>query len=241
MQKAKEVYGWHFLPADGFIAHGEFAGEKKKRVEVGMVYSVSTPLVICEWGLHASVKALDALGYAPGPIATYVRLSGEMIVGGDKMCAENREVIGMVDATDVLREFIRDSLVVRQPHIVSLFGKIGLVDHADAIRALDMDHAEFGEIEKVVAAARAATRAAAWAAAWDAARAAARDAAWDAARDAARAAAWDAARDAARAAAWYAARAAAWAAAWDAARDAAWADLNARLEARLFAAIRITR
>jgi hypothetical protein len=67
------------------------------------------------------------------------------------------------------------------------------------------------QLERALAAARAA----AWDAARDAAWAAARAAARDAARDAAWAAAWDAARDAARDAAW--------AAAWDAARDAAWA------------------
>jgi hypothetical protein len=113
-----------------------------------------------------------------------------------------------------------------------------------------------------LAAARDATRAAAWAAAGaaasDAAKgdaraaawAAARDAAWDAAkgdaRAAARAAAWAAARDAAWDAAWYAAWAAARDAAWDAAkgdaraaaRDAAWAAArDAAWDAAWYAAI----
>jgi hypothetical protein len=95
----------------------------------------------------------------------------------------------------------------------------GLNDHADALAGADAvsDLDALGSVQPLIAAARAAARAAAW----DAARAAAGDAARDAAWDAARAAAWDAAWDAARAAA----RAAAGAAAWAAARAAAAAAL----------------
>lgn len=160
------VRGWHFLPADGCIQHGKFAGEKRKKVEVGVTYSVTGKLQMCEWGLHGSERAIDALSFAPGPIACYVELSGDILRDTDKVCASERTVLAMVDATDVLREFIRDTLIVRQPHIVTLFMSAGLVDHAEAIRNLDMATGDYKSIQQVMAAAGNAWDAA-WAVAWD--------------------------------------------------------------------------
>ena len=209
---------------------------------MGVTYSVTGKLQMCEWGLHGSERAIDALSFAPGPIACYVELSGDILRDTDKVCASERTVLAMVDATDVLREFIRDTLIVRQPHIVALFMRAGIVDHAEAIRGLDMATADYKSIQQVMAAADAA-HAAAGAAARDAAGAAAGAAARDAAG-----AAWAAAWAAAEAAAWAAAAAAgaaagnAWAAAgnaWDAAWAVAWDKLDTRLEARLFMAMGI--
>jgi hypothetical protein len=157
------------------------------------------------------------LQYAPGPIACRVVLSGEVILGtgdhADKACATERTVVSMVDdATDLLRDFIRDTLIFRQPHMVTLFERAKLQEHARALRALEMETASWEEIEAVCGAARDAARDAAWGAA--------RAAAWDAAG----AAAWDAA----------------WAAAWDAAGAAAGGVLNEKLEARLATAMGVT-
>jgi hypothetical protein len=94
-----------------------------------------------------------------------------------------------------------------------------LASHAEALRALPevVDLVSAVASRDVVAAARAAARAAAGDAAWDAARAAARAAAGDAAGDAAWYAARAAAGDAAGDAAWYAVWDAAWYAVWNAA------------------------
>ncbi len=186
---ADTLDAWHFLPADG-RPRWDIGRGRRKPIAVGTTYRVKGPLVLCERGLHASVKPLDALGYAPGPIVCRVRLSGEIITDTDKAVATQRTVLAMGDATEALREFIRDTLSFRQPHIVTIFETAGLPEHAQRIRKIKIATASFEDIKKV------------FDAAWDAAR----DAAWAAARDAARAAAGAAAGDAARAAAWAAAR-----------------------------------
>ena len=224
-----ELLGWHFVREDRRLGYGD-----GREVKMGETLTVEGPLVMCEWGLHASVRAIDACRYAPGPIACRVRLSGEVLqptTGGhsDKVCATERTVIAMVDATDLLRDFIRDTLVFRQPHVVSLFEKAGLPDHASALRALEMETVTWEKIQEVCSAARyAAWMIAAGDAAWSATCAAERYAAWSATW----AAAWDAARDAT----WAAARDTV----SDAARDGAWVELNERLEARLLVAMAVS-
>jgi hypothetical protein len=236
-----DVYGWHFLAADRHLGY-----EDGRPVAVGETLTVEGPLVMCKQGLHASPRATDALGYAPGPVACYVRLSGDVLEPTakhpDKMCATERTVLAMVDATPILPDFIRDTLVYRQPYLVSLFEAAGMHDHAKAIGDADLRTMGWSDMALLFTAARDTAMDNPGSAAWYAARYASRDAwaGWDAARTVPRAAAaggdaaW-AAGAAARAAAW-AARAAAWAAARAAgvaARDAARDDLNAMLEARL--------
>lgn len=200
---------WHFLPADGRMTH------TNKLVEVGKTYRIEDEPVLCKRGLHASARALDALKYAPGPVVCRVTLGGTIIHGDDKSVAQERTVLAMADATDVLHEFA--CRCAEQA--------LALVEETDprSVEAIATKRRWLqGEAtDEELAAARAAAWAA-WAA-WDAAR----GVAWGAAR----AAAWAAARDAvqaARAAAW-AARAAAQATA----QAAAWAALNEQLEAML--------
>jgi hypothetical protein len=229
-----DVYGWHFVAADRHLGY-----EDGREVVVGETLTVSGPLVMCKWGLHASPRAIDALGYAPGPVACYVRLSGEVLEPTaehpDKMCATERTVLAMVDATDLLRDFIRDTLIYRQPHIVTLFEGEGLHAYAKAIGDADLRTMGWSEMALIFTAARDAAQAtedaarvgdAAWYAAWYAAQATG-----DAARvgDAAWYAAWAAQAAAEVAAVVQRRRTGDAGAAWDAARD----DLNAMLEARL--------
>jgi hypothetical protein len=54
---------------------------------------------MCKYGLHASVKAIDALGYAPGLHCECVELSRRILDGKDKLCAETRHALWVVDAT----------------------------------------------------------------------------------------------------------------------------------------------
>jgi hypothetical protein len=189
-----EVAAWHFtgktlrdgrqLPADGeWLIHD------------------GPEVVMCETGLHASRRVIDALQYAPGP--TICRVTCRRIVDerkNDKLvCWERRIDWRIESADDLLRSFARKAALSvihlwDAPAIVKQYLETGDESIRDAARAAAM------------AVARAAAMAAAMAVAWDAAWAAAWDAAWDAARVAARAAA----------------RAAAMAAAMDAAMDAAW-------------------
>ena len=193
------VTGWYFSEESRLLQHGD-----ARPIEIGVTHEVDAPIQLCKRGLHASVRAIDALKYAPGPIVWRVELSGEIKTGDDKCVATHRKYIGGgVDARAVMRAFAcRCALDVAH-----------LWDMPPLVRA----YLETGE-ESI----RDAARAAAVAAAGDAARAAAVAAAGDAA--------WAAARDAARAAAWDAARAAAGDAAWDAARDAAGDAQNNHLE-----------
>ena len=172
--------------------------------EPGVTLRHDGPVVPCKSGFHASVRALDALTYAPGHIVHYVKLGGEIIAHGypvDKHVGSERTIEWTADAKDTLRHFAR----------LCALDVIHLWDAPDIV----WEYLGTGDENK-----RAAVRAAAWDA-----QAAAGDAAW-----AARAAAGEACdvQVAARVAAWDA-RAAAGGAAWTAAGDAQ----NERLEKML--------
>ena len=147
---------------------------------------------MCESGLHASERIIDALQYAPGSTICCVEIDGEMLTESDKVCARRRKILWRIDGDEILRAFARGCAL----QVIHLWDAPAVV----------REYLETGDETK-----RVAAGAAAWAAARVAARAAARAAAWAAAR----AAAWDTARGAARAAA----VAAAWAAAWGAQND----------------------
>jgi hypothetical protein len=95
--------GWHFLKDDRRLRWGT-----EEKVEVGKTIEVDLPLKMCEHGLHASKKPLDALRYAPGFIACKVELSGEIIEESDKACAERRKVLAMADAKTEILTFAVD-------------------------------------------------------------------------------------------------------------------------------------
>ena len=166
------VKAWHFLPADGRLQFGDRAV-----VRVGEPLHVVGPLELCRNGMHGSIRAIDALNYAPGPIICRVRHDGDIARGDDKLCSRTRTALWMYDASTVLHEF---ACCVAEAALL-----MAEIDDARCWRAIEAKRAwlrgEIGNHEL--------------AAAWDAARAAARAAAWDAARAAAWAAAWDAAWD----------------------------------------------
>jgi hypothetical protein len=195
------VRAWHFLPAD-------------RLVRPGQCQTVEPPLELCHHGLHVSVRALDALQYAPGPVVCRVECSGEILHGDDRLCATRLRALWMNDATTVLHRFacdcaedaLKDAKVEDERYW-----------RAIQVKRLWLEGKASGEDLRTA-------RDAAWAAAWAARDAgkAARDAVWGSVG----AFAWDA-RVAARVAVWAAARAAVWAAtraaAGDSARAAAWA------------------
>jgi len=94
---SKPVLAWHFLAADRRMAH------ENEIVKPGYIYTCDGDLRLCESGLHASVRAIDAICYAPGPTVCRVRCSGEIIHGDDKLVSRNREVLWMENASSVLR------------------------------------------------------------------------------------------------------------------------------------------
>lgn len=174
------MLGWHFLAKDRRLRFGS-----QEVVEAGRTYTAEGPLEMCQNGMHACRRALDALTYAPGPVVCRVRLSGELLDNTDKSVARARTILWMADATSLLHEFALsvaiDTLCWReaQGETVDPRSWTALSVKARWVRG------------------QAAARAAVWAATETAAKAAI----WAAAETAAETAARDAARDAAEAAA----------------------------------------
>ena len=100
MSQHKTLLGWHFLPEDRRLRYGT-----RELVEAGRTYTAEGPLALCENGMHASVRAIDALRYALGPVVCRVRLAGEMLKGDDKVVGRSRTVLWMFDASMLLHTF----------------------------------------------------------------------------------------------------------------------------------------
>lgn len=98
----KRIKAWYFSDADRKLRYGD-----GREIKVGETHTFNGKPVLCEAGLHGSIKPLDALQYAPGPVVWQVGLSGEMDVGDDKIAATERKYLWGYDATDVLRTFAR--------------------------------------------------------------------------------------------------------------------------------------
>jgi hypothetical protein len=64
-------------------------------------------IVICESGLHASRKIIDALRYAPGDTVCRVEMRSVFEEQDDKLVAASRTILWRTDAKLVLREFAR--------------------------------------------------------------------------------------------------------------------------------------
>lgn len=166
---SRSLLAWHFvantlrdgrpIPADGEILRHD------------------GPLVICESGLHASVRIIDALLYAPGSTICRVQCGGHVKHSDDKLICTERTILWRIDGTNVLRAFARQcALDVMNlwdmPAIVWQYLKTG--DETIRVAAGDVAEAARNAVEATQAAARAA---AAWAAeaaaAWAATQAAA--------------------------------------------------------------------
>ena len=151
---------WHFV--------GETLRDGRPVPADGVVLKHDGPLVMCESGLHFSKHPFDALYYAPGATLCLVECGGTIVEGTgnhkDKGVCSERTIIARMDATDLLRYFVR----------MQALSVIHLWDAPQIV----CDYLMTGD-ESIRAAAR---RDAPWAA---------RDAAWAVARDAAGAAAGD--------------------------------------------------
>jgi hypothetical protein len=97
------ILAWYFSDESRTLRHGD-----GRKIELGCSHEVEGNPVLCEHGLHASVKLLDALRYAPGPVVYRVELSGEIAIGDDKIVAQKRTYLaGGIDVSDVLMAFAR--------------------------------------------------------------------------------------------------------------------------------------
>ncbi len=189
MTKSKPIEAWHFLRADRCLNY-KHGNRREGRVEVKAgttLRAKASDLKLCYYGLHASVRAIDALKYAPGCVISRVLCSGTVITSDDKLVCSQRKVLWLADATNTLHEFA--CRIAEQA-----LAKVGSPDPR-SLKAIEVKRAWVkGEATDAdLSAARDAARDAARGADLSAARAAARDAARGAAWDAALAAAGDAA------------------------------------------------
>jgi hypothetical protein len=93
---------WHFLQDNGRL---QWRCGRAWKPKVGQTLKVDADkLRMCSYGLHASKKIIDALRYAPGSLICRVELGGTIIKDDDKVCASERTIIAMADATNVLHE-----------------------------------------------------------------------------------------------------------------------------------------
>lgn len=187
------VEAWHFLRDDRRLRWAADGSEPGEVVETGKTLICTQPLALCRAGFHASERAVDALGYAPGACVCRVVLSGELLRDTDKIVASERTVLWMADATRTLHEFalwcaesaLRRADVQDERSWRALKVKKRWIDN-------DASDEELAAAGDAAWAARAAARDTAMAAAWGVAWAVAWAAAWGVAKDAA----WGAARDA---------------------------------------------
>ena len=154
----KSVTGWWFAPKDKKLANGD-----GRPIVIGKTHTVKGDIVPCQNGLHLSKRPLDAVRYAPGPVAYKVRGSGIIVPHGNPIdkysCSERTYIAGGVDCTDLLRRFAR----------MCSLDVIHLWDAPDVV----VQYLKTGD-ESLRAAAESAAGPAAESAAWYAAESAAR-------------------------------------------------------------------
>ena len=173
------MLAWHLLSEDKRLGYGD-----GRLVEVGQTLECEGDPELCSNGMHGSVRLIDALTYASGPIVCRVKIEGDVIEGYNKICGRRRTVLWMLDATRILHEFAvtcaEDALaLVAQPDERS-------VEAIDAKRRWlrgeitdeELDAAEAAAWAAVGSAAEDAALAVARAASLAAAEAAARDGEW---------------------------------------------------------------
>ena len=99
----ESILAWHW--SDGLKCQYD-----ARPIVVGetLTYDGKEPIKLCNRGLHASLKILDALGYAPGNTISRVRLSGQIIKGDDKLVATKRTCLWAFDAKYVLISWAAD-------------------------------------------------------------------------------------------------------------------------------------
>ena len=145
---------WHFLRlVDGVSV---LRDGKTPAPPVGEWLEVAPPLSICNHGLHASWRAIDALDFVDwdNAAACLVEVDGIGEEHAEKLVCSRRRIVSWVPCDDLLRLFAREAaLSVAQHWTMPAVVREYLETGNEAIRAA------------AGAAAGAAARAAAWAAA----------------------------------------------------------------------------
>lgn len=95
------VIAWHFLAEKD----GKPVTRTGREMTVGDVEAVEGEIRLCDRGLHGSLRAIDALGYAPGSWVQRAEYSGTLVQEYDKFAASVRKCLALASADRVLHEF----------------------------------------------------------------------------------------------------------------------------------------
>jgi hypothetical protein len=177
--------------------------DDNRKIIVGETHKVDCVPKCCEVGLHGSVKAMDALNYAPGSILYLVEIEGDIDKNSDKICGTSRKYLDEFNVTDLLRKFAKSQALINIDKIKDYCSEDDFNVVLDFLNGNDELRESAWSAEL---AAWSEARSAAWSAelaAWSEARSAAwsaESAAWSAAESAVWSA-WSAARSAERSAA----------------------------------------
>jgi hypothetical protein len=94
------ILAWHFAPAD------MRCWNDRRRIQVGHTLTVKGPPRLCYRGLHASIRLIDALNYAPEATRLCrVRIGGEIDFGDDKLAGTRRAVLWALTEAQTNRLF----------------------------------------------------------------------------------------------------------------------------------------
>ena len=94
-----KVLAWHFVRDDGTRV------QDGVRETIGKTYRAVGPLRMCENGMHASERIIDALTYASGARLRRVECWGAIERVTDKLVCRYRKPLWEIDATMILHRF----------------------------------------------------------------------------------------------------------------------------------------
>lgn len=110
---------WHVCRDGGYLTY-DMRGVK---VGPGMMVKVHKPIRLGVYGLHATNNISTAFSYATGNMLCQVRLSGKKQNVGNLVCAKERTVEWMFDATQLLAIYVKQVLIVYVPMMVEKWDK----------------------------------------------------------------------------------------------------------------------
>jgi len=106
------MIAWYFSNNERELGNGD-----GRPIIVGETHKVTGTPVLCQHGLHGSIKPLDALQYAKGHYLYRVEIGGDIVVGNDKIVGTERTYLQEINAEDILRKFARKVAMINIENI----------------------------------------------------------------------------------------------------------------------------
>ena len=160
---------YYFSGKDKRLRYGD-----NRLIQEGETHTVDCEPVLCEQGLHGSIKALDALKHAPDTYLWIVEIEGDVQIREDKICGKSRTYIKGFDAEELLRSFACKQALI---NIEKIKPYCSDEQYNTILTYLHGDYTVRSAAETAAESAETAARSAAWAAVETAAWAAAETAA----------------------------------------------------------------